>query len=1604
MTNTVVTDDLTIQKVVSGDPLVEGQEFTFTATIGGDPYSGDYTVGTETKNTNDGTIVLKDGETATIAGLPYGQTFSVVETVPDGYTNAAASASGTIGTSNADLVMTNTVVTDNLTITKAVEVAPLNADDEFSFLVEIGGDPYNGDYTVGTETKNTTDGTIILKTGETAQIAELPYGQTFVVTETVPVGYTNANNIASGTIGMDNAQITMTNKPLTDISGMKVWVDGSNSDEGRPTIDADGLSSGITLTLYQGSGAGRTVVTGFVPSWVDNGNDTWTYTYTGLPKYAAGTEIVYSVEESGVPTDYEQSVGAQGQIVNTLVKDMSVEKVWVDGNNPNRPASVTVQLYKGSVAEGNEVGDPVPLTAPAWSYKWTGLPVYDANGVITYVVGENEVSGYATAIGNMDEDEAIEVTNVQLTQAVGTKVWNDGLNADRPSGIVLTLYANGNAVAPQPTPAVLTSADGTTDTYTWRYLPKYDPDNVQIIYTAVEEDANVPAGYARSVAQNGTVTNTQLRDIIGMKVWVDGGNSDEGRPTIDEGSLSDGITLTLYQGVEPNRTEVTGIEPTWEDNGDNTWTYTFTGLPKYDANGAEIVYSVEETGVPTDYEQSVGVDGEIVNTLLRDISGTKVWADGGNNSESRPTIGQDGLSSGITLTLYQGTGADRTEVTGFAPTWVNNGDNTWTYTYTGLPKYDANGAEIVYSVEETGVPTDYEQSEGTEGQIVNTLVTDISGTKVWADGSDAGTTRPAVDDFALKLYRQVGTNAKEEVTGFTPVETETGDTWTYAWSNLPVYEGTDAINYTVEEDAAPAGYLQSTVEGMILNTLVTDISGTKVWADGSDAVTTRPAAADFALKLYRQVGTGPKDEVTGFTPVETETGDTWTYVWNDLPVYEGTDAINYTVEEDAAPAGYLQSAVDGQIVNTLVTDIRGTKVWADGSDAGVTRPAANAFALKLYKQVGTSAKEEVTGFTPVETETGDTWTYVWNDLPVYEGTDAINYTVEEDAAPAGYLQSAVDGQIVNTLVTSFTATKAWDDAANSNRPASVTVQLYAGTAPYGQPVTLSADTTPAWSYTWQNLPVYDGTNEVRYSVVETNVPDTYRTFINGGAIFNTLNTPIVEIAKSVDKTRVLGGEQFAYTVTLTNRMLRPVTVTSVNDNLAAGQTFGAFTSQGSGSASYNAATRVITWSGTVPAASYANGTFVPGTTSFTFTVTANELVTLEEGYRLLQNGATGTYIDPYALDFPDPQQQGPDTYPLTSNIVNVEVLGPVMSITKETSKTDAHPGETMTYTLRVQSRSLLPFQVNVSDLLPSGVSFKNFVTTGFGEAQDAANPKQLNWNFTMPAATFNPDTLAVTAPSEVVLSFVVTLDAVTVDQDVITITNNAVLTPKKDDETPYDPIPSNDVVTNVTAGVTVSKAASVTDMYVGDPTQDRRWVYVFTLTNSNTAPMQVNLADAFDTNINFYNWVNSVSNNTNAFPRVVSQEAFQDPVTGVQSINATLMLAPATVDSQGNIIPSEMQYAVIVEGKYIALEGNDQAEIAVPNTGIYRVSTNIIDPINLQTAVRRNTNTATVVVWAINGVLPVTGEWIMLIVPFGGLMTLAGLLLLLMNRRKQHAK
>ena len=77
----------------------------------------------------------------------------------------------------------------------------------------------------------------------------------------------------------------------------------------------------------------------------------------------------------------------------------------------------------------------------------------------------------------------------------------------------------------------------------------------------------------------------------------------------------------------------------------------------------------------------------------------------------------------MALTLYKGEG---TEVTGFVPTWTDNGDNTWSYSYAGLPKYESDGTTISYYVTETpvtGYATTY-SGDGCApdgGTITNTL-------------------------------------------------------------------------------------------------------------------------------------------------------------------------------------------------------------------------------------------------------------------------------------------------------------------------------------------------------------------------------------------------------------------------------------------------------------------------------------------------------------------------------------------------------------------------------------------------------------------------------------------------------------------------------------------------------------------------------------------------------------------------------------------------------------------------------------------------------------------------------------------------------------------
>ncbi|MCC9699947.1 Cna B-type domain-containing protein, partial [Streptococcus agalactiae] len=164
-----------------------------------------------------------------------------------------------------------------------------------------------------------------------------------------PDGYTSV---------VDGTTITNTHIPeTTEVSGTKTWNDSDDQDGKRPeTIKVHLLANGTEVASQE--------VTA---------DSNWSYSFTELPKYANGSEIVYTVTEDAV-ADYTTTYDGYN-ITNSYTPgktSITVTKVWDDNNDQDgiRPNAIQVQLY----ANGKVSGDVITLSAANnWTYTWTGL-------------------------------------------------------------------------------------------------------------------------------------------------------------------------------------------------------------------------------------------------------------------------------------------------------------------------------------------------------------------------------------------------------------------------------------------------------------------------------------------------------------------------------------------------------------------------------------------------------------------------------------------------------------------------------------------------------------------------------------------------------------------------------------------------------------------------------------------------------------------------------------------------------------------------------------------------------------------------------------------------------------------------------------------------------------------------------------------------------------------------------------------------------------------------------------------------------------------------------------------------------------------------------
>ena len=308
-------------------------------------------------------------------------------TVPDGYKVTVNDKD------KANVVLTNThePALTEMKVTKKWEDA--NNQDGLrpkSIKVQL----YAGDEKVGDPVELSAENQW---THTFSKLAEKKAGQaiSYRVEEVdVPEGY----QVTADTSDPAHTILTNTHTPeVIDIPVTKIWNDHDNQDGLRP----DRI---VVKLLANGNEVAQKELT--------NATD-WKESFTGLPKFNDGKEIVYTLQELKVDNYMPVIDQATYTITNTHApgkRSISVTKKWDDENDKDgiRPKSVQVQLYAGD----EKVGDPVELSADnKWTHIFADLDEKSNGNTITYTVREVNVPKGYEVIKAEDGQGNVVITN-----------------------------------------------------------------------------------------------------------------------------------------------------------------------------------------------------------------------------------------------------------------------------------------------------------------------------------------------------------------------------------------------------------------------------------------------------------------------------------------------------------------------------------------------------------------------------------------------------------------------------------------------------------------------------------------------------------------------------------------------------------------------------------------------------------------------------------------------------------------------------------------------------------------------------------------------------------------------------------------------------------------------------------------------------------------------------------------------------------------------------------------------------------------------------------------------------------------------------------------
>ena len=904
----------------------------------------------------------------------------------------------------------------------------------------------------------------------------------------------------------DTFTITNTHEiELIDKTITKVWDDNNNQDGKRPEE--------IEITLYENETPKEDKIKLTKENATQEDSNVWKYTIEDLPKYKNGEVIDYSVVEKEVD-NYSTAYGKDKlTITNKHIPEKTnktVTKVWVDNDNQDgkRPESTRLNLLVNGT-----ISKKITLTEESnWTYEWNNLDVYTQGVRNVYTVEEALVpEGYEVSY-NQDTLTVTNTHEVELIDKTITKVWDDNNNQDgkRPEKIEITIYENET---PKEDKITLTKENAKQDdSNTWEYtikdLPKYK-EGKEIKYTIKENE--IPEYETTYDQDKFIITNTHEIELIDKtitKVWDDNNNQDGKRP--------EEIEITIYENETPKEDKITLTKENTTKEDKNVWKYEVKDLPRY-KNGQEIKYTVKEKeieGYMTVYDNE---NFKITNTHLPEKTSKtikKIWRDGDNIEKNRPESAE--------LQLYANGEPIRDSV---VLTKENQTDdfNTWEYTFDDLYVYE-NGKEIDYTVKEVSVPDGYGTIYDQNDLIVyNAFPPEVNVVvqKVWDDNNNGDKLRPESVDVQLladgEKYIVGGNNL-----GFVTLSEE--NNWTHTYEFLQKYRIKDATDndieryvYTIEEldqieyyeTSYKTEFNEETNEYKFIitnkyNPKTVERSFENEWIDNDDQDGKRPD--ELVIKILAN------DKEVREVKLTKENG--WKLDLDDLWMNEDGKEIEYAIDV-VNPEGYVSNVKYDEDTKTFkITslhvpekfDLDVNKIWDDNNNQDGFR--TDEITVNLL--IDNEKQEKIV----LNEENG--WTGSFENLNRYKDGELINYSVKEEKVEKyDDTYQRQDDAITITNKHSpetkdISISKIWNDNNDQDglRPDFVTVQLLKNGEIFDE-VTLTYDNE--WSYTWEDLNVYENTEKVTYEIKEINeIPEytiEYEEDENGNVVITNTHIP-----------------------------------------------------------------------------------------------------------------------------------------------------------------------------------------------------------------------------------------------------------------------------------------------------------------------------------------------------------------------------------------------------------------------------------------------------------------------------------------------------------------